>query len=829
MRALRMKTSEHKDNNKKQDVIVVVDGSGSINRATFENEVKQCVLALAARFDPSCQMACIQFGSSATVESELTSDRTVFETRVFGMRQNSGGTNAEAALEKAIEVFSRTTRPENARQVWFITDGDYDSDPTLIAQKLKRQNVALCTAIGVGPQVTIGKLQKISSFGRTFKVQDFAKAYDFVTNEVAVELPREQYASISVQTLVGMSKLGTEIPLQICISNIGTHSICKDSQLLISGKPYFLQETIPITDVLNTHDSVTTVTVLKPRNPSKENSHSRIGGTTIPVLPAHFVTLIDDLPGLLQLQLLDPSGKTIELREDAAIMECELFAGDARHFRIPAQSVNLLLFGPTGAGKSCLVNGILTTISDRVQSIDISGGDHKGITSDYLEFHCGMVSGFDGFDITFYDSPGLEIDDDYGAAYKGDEVGLMLDGILKPNTQVVGKVIKYDDLQLQRDAADIERSRMIHVMVLAIPQATVESSEEMRAFIDIYKKVAHVFKRPVVIAVTYMDEVASLDESENVLKRVAKEFGIGRRLICPIRNYFSEKEKDFEMDRRLMRLLYTCLNEASTFLTREHFTPAKSQFPVNHLAVHTRGTNSTPSAQGFFHAGSLQSITNSNAPPSSATLLPVLTSRQSPLRIVGSSAYNELQIVSEEKLVAFIKAMLPPPTTDDTGVIITAIEKAFRETHSTKFKDANSRKESLFDFVSRYPEVFAVRLPLGPSKRGIAMISLVPPPPPVVLPPSEENMDDDDDDFLDLETDEDGVPTKFKCPISGVLMEDPVTIDDGTGVSYERSAITAWIDSKGTSPLTRKSVTRSSVQPDAVLLTAIERFGREEL
>ncbi len=46
------------------------------------------------------------------------------------------------------------------------------------------------------------------------------------------------------------------------------------------------------------------------------------------------------------------------------------------------------------------------------------------------------------------------------------------------------------------------------------------------------------------------------------------------------------------------------------------------------------------------------------------------------------------------------------------------------------------------------------------------------------------------------------VPNDFYCPITGELMKDPVT--DQEGHTYERSAIMKWLSKSNTSPLTRK-------------------------
>ena len=60
------------------------------------------------------------------------------------------------------------------------------------------------------------------------------------------------------------------------------------------------------------------------------------------------------------------------------------------------------------------------------------------------------------------------------------------------------------------------------------------------------------------------------------------------------------------------------------------------------------------------------------------------------------------------------------------------------------------------------------------------------------------------------------VPTNFYCPITGVLMEDPVT--DKEGNSYEKSQIEEWLKHKQTSPITRKPLYIIDLSPNSLSL-----------
>eukprot|EP00045_Choanoeca_perplexa_P017368 m.250961 g.250961 ORF g.250961 m.250961 type:complete len:681 (+) comp17516_c1_seq68:277-2319(+) len=65
------------------------------------------------------------------------------------------------------------------------------------------------------------------------------------------------------------------------------------------------------------------------------------------------------------------------------------------------------------------------------------------------------------------------------------------------------------------------------------------------------------------------------------------------------------------------------------------------------------------------------------------------------------------------------------------------------------------------------------------------------------------------------------IPEELMCPITLVLMEDPVMADDEH--TYERAAISTWLQMEGTSPLTRERMS-DSLKTNRMALSMIRRF-----
>jgi len=67
------------------------------------------------------------------------------------------------------------------------------------------------------------------------------------------------------------------------------------------------------------------------------------------------------------------------------------------------------------------------------------------------------------------------------------------------------------------------------------------------------------------------------------------------------------------------------------------------------------------------------------------------------------------------------------------------------------------------------------------------------------------------------------VPDEYICPITQVVMVDPVLGSDGR--TYERSAITEWLRTHNTSPITREVMAAATLKPNYALRSLIQRHN----
>ena len=71
------------------------------------------------------------------------------------------------------------------------------------------------------------------------------------------------------------------------------------------------------------------------------------------------------------------------------------------------------------------------------------------------------------------------------------------------------------------------------------------------------------------------------------------------------------------------------------------------------------------------------------------------------------------------------------------------------------------------------------------------------------------------------------VPDNYVCPITAEIMTDPVTTLDG--FTYERTAITEWLLTKDTSPLTGATLESKTLVPNLSLRSMIRGFSEASM
>jgi len=453
------------------DVILVVDGSKTVGPPDFLKE-KQLCHALSARISSNSQLAVVQFGTQAKVESSLTTNREELDKKVEGMVQLGGNANLIASLAHCTAELGLSRFPNNSKQIWIVTDGRFEdiNNTVLAAQKLKREKQATIFAIGVGPNVTVTLLNKVASPGCSFLTNDFEGAMKVFqgsghTKELSVQLAAE----IAYPGEIPL-RLGEEAVLHIEVENVGRKVIPSGSRIILKENAYFKEKVAIFQEDLRLGDQVTLTPKLIPKvKGNKANLDAQVLA----------------LPDVIELLVFDADNNEINCDCSGFFLNHEDFSGDIFNYK-PLYGVpmaNIITFGPPGSGKSSFVNSVVSALGDQITSLNVAGATREVVTSTLLQFPLYLIPGFEQVNFALYDVPGVD-----GKNYKGDEMALMMYGLLPPEVDFKHLACTYNTIRGRRSSAQEECARRAHVVAFFVPQGASGDTDLMNRLANTSRK-----------------------------------------------------------------------------------------------------------------------------------------------------------------------------------------------------------------------------------------------------------------------------------------------------------------------------------------------------
>ncbi|XP_015750423.1 PREDICTED: integrin alpha-D-like isoform X2 [Acropora digitifera] len=168
-----------------EDVVAVLDGSGSIGHCEFEKgkTALSYLMGSAQRSNPTTdtQYAAVTFASSATVNFKFLKYAAA-AANIMRIRYPGGWTNTQAGLNEALKLFLNSgsgVRPVGRRAVLLITDGASSSNHhwTIAKAAALKQNGVSIYVIAVGGAFMSGidEMVKVASWppqNHLFRVSD---------------------------------------------------------------------------------------------------------------------------------------------------------------------------------------------------------------------------------------------------------------------------------------------------------------------------------------------------------------------------------------------------------------------------------------------------------------------------------------------------------------------------------------------------------------------------------------------------------------------------------------------------------------------------------
>jgi hypothetical protein len=466
-----------------------------------------------------------------------------------------GSTNLDAALQQANREYVLSTQPNNKKEIWIITDGDY-ADPSgtaITAQQLRREKQATIYAIGVGVGISKISLEKVATAGCAFLVNNFESALNLVKQKITP-------ADLSVQTSLSILlppnsyKLGETVFFTITVENVGQNDIEQKSRIIFQENTFFKTKDVKLPQTLKVGQEISIDFKLTPKIQGSINLEHQIM----------------NLPHVLDFVFLDNHNNEVVVDCTGYLLQHEHFAGDIFEFQ-PVYTdetiTNILLFGPPGAGKSTFVNSILTALSESIYAVNVAGGTAKVVTQKLEQFPIHKIPGFEKLKFAIYDVPGID-----SGNYKGDEISLLVHGIMPLDITFKTHAVKYSDVNGRRASPAEEWKQRIHLVAFFVPQGIVDSAA-MDKLAEVYTDLTVELKRKAVVVIAHADELEGNNDRMQVSQDICKKLAIGNSSVYFLENYVSAKEKQFLLDKQIIQIILASLNYANDFLIYERQNP----------------------------------------------------------------------------------------------------------------------------------------------------------------------------------------------------------------------------------------------------------------
>lgn len=200
-------------NNKSVDLLLILDGSGSIGDDTFRNQIA-FAMHLAQRLnvsDEGSRMAVIQYAETPRVEFTLNqyTHPTQLEWAIQRINFLSGATNTGKALKLALERgFSGARGGNIPRVAVVVTDGQSQDEVSESAQLLRDAHVMLY-AIGVTNLINVHQLHQITGNPvRVFTVESFDQLDKALADSLTWDMCKTEFRPGTPDIICGPDRIG---------------------------------------------------------------------------------------------------------------------------------------------------------------------------------------------------------------------------------------------------------------------------------------------------------------------------------------------------------------------------------------------------------------------------------------------------------------------------------------------------------------------------------------------------------------------------------------------------------------------------------------------
>lgn len=561
------------------DIVILVDESASLSQEDFRSAITVCENLLKQFGAADARFAFIAFATKARLVVPFTTDR---EEVLKGLQsiftRDSLATNPTAGFEEAKLLFNNFARPSAKRVLFWPTDAKYSSErvPASIASTLKFSEHVTIFGVGLGdhdPRV----LESVSSHGYSFHQSDFHKALSALT-EVTKEKEEKPTRELVIVPYLEKSPLNVKegIQLKLRLKNEGREVIPAGSLIKFTAGDFLVKDNVKIQQAIH------------PQQQIDLNIHLAV------TAEANFKTL----PEFIDMSIVDPNDSPIFTEHDRIRLSTEHLVGSLVNWQSPDPDIpvaNVLLFGCIGAGKSSLINSVLTSLSSEVQQTAVVGGSEDHVTSTLARFRLWNIPGIPKVRVNLWDTWGLT-----ATNYHSEFVKLLLRGAFANGFHMKERFVLREAIEHDLALGNVGE-RSMHAALVVVPQGITADSNLATSMKAAFKDMGEHGLNPVVV-VTHIDE-RSPEEYPSLRKQIADLFRISENRIYLVQNYVTQAEKNFTIDRNSLVVLEEVIklaNQRIALLKSNHdATIAHLEGDVADSKASKGNAEATPTTRSF--------------------------------------------------------------------------------------------------------------------------------------------------------------------------------------------------------------------------------------
>eukprot|EP00026_Physarum_polycephalum_P008559 Phypoly_transcript_08647.p1 GENE.Phypoly_transcript_08647~~Phypoly_transcript_08647.p1 ORF type:complete len:186 (-),score=30.75 Phypoly_transcript_08647:329-886(-) len=157
----------------------------------------------------------------------------------------------------------------------------------------------------------------------------------------------------------------------------------------------------------------------------------------------------------------------------------------------------------------------------------------------------------------------------------------MMYGLMPIDVDFKHNAAHYNTIRGRRSSPQEEFERQAHVVAFFVPQGSAADSEVMNRLAGCLYKITVEHKRKAIVIISRADEIPGEEDKADVLENVCQALSIDSSNVFFLENYVGTKDKQFTVDKNVLRILLAMVARADDFLMFNKLNPIMCPFEKN--------------------------------------------------------------------------------------------------------------------------------------------------------------------------------------------------------------------------------------------------------